>query len=208
MQTEAQNAARPPPRPFRRRTRAGRAEVQTGTRQQEVCVGNVAARRLSRGRARGVDRSAAAQGCRPFCKKAWRKNYKVPRRDRPVCCGAGVRASTSGILLPKAKRPAAPGRIHATRGRNRVGEASAAGTGGAADAVGWCRKQGQGCCGAAIVAGSCKRRGQERCGAGLSAFLQKGLAKKLQSAAAGKGSRHTGPSIGSVQCTRADCLFW
>ncbi len=71
-----------------------------------------------------------------FAKRPGEKPSNPPRRDRPVCCGAGVRASTSGILLPKAKKPAAPGRIHATRGRNRVGEASAAGTGGAADASG------------------------------------------------------------------------
>ena len=189
MQTEAQNAARPPPRPFRRRTRAGRAEVQTGTRQQEVCVGNVAlprggcrgvvqetatgARRVLRdgagskgrgaaarkagvpqGRARGVNRSAAAQGCRPFCKKARRKNYKVPRRGQASRMAKNLGANHI--------TPQNPGKFQQQWAVSvpRVLQACAAASG-------------------ARPATKALRRG-------LAAFLQKGLAKKLPTRRGGK----------------------
>ena len=51
-------------------------------------------------------------------------------------------------------------------------------------------------------------RQQKRCGAGWRPFCKMAWRKNFQPAPAGKGSRHPGSSIGSAQCTRADCLFW
>ena len=146
--------------------------------------------------------SAAARTSIAHGKKSRGKPYH-PAESRQVSatmgcfctpCVAGTRSSF-GRKAGNKSAPAAPpvpaaDARRASRGANRNAAAGSV----------------RGQCGAA--AGGRRRRRQKRCGAGRRPFYKMAWRKNFHPAAAGKGSRHTGSSIGSAQRTHADCLFW
>ena len=135
-----------------------------------------------------------------------RQKPKTQRVRRPARSGGGRAQGEPRCKPERGSRKCAWAMWR--RGDCRGGRARRDGNRGATGTAGWCKKRGQDAAARRLSQG--RARGVDRSAAaqGCRPFCKKAWRKTFQPAAAGKGSRHTGSSIGSAQCTRADCLFW
>ncbi len=182
------------------------------------------ARRASRGANRNATAGsvrgqcgAAAGGCRrrrqkrcgarlsAFLQKGLAKKLPTRRGGKGRCAAGRASGRLRPVIHAAKKRRCGANARHTGGRKDRHPAPERAGRRMPWDGAG---SKGRGAAARRLPRGSARGVNRSAAAQGCRPFCKKAWQKTFQPAAGEKGSRHTGSSIGSAQCTRADCLFW